>query len=211
MVFLISAGRQTVKPPVGCQGYLTRRQAAIQLGLRSEYKIRQFEREGRLHAVRGRMGTAFYPEAEVLGLRSQLDGTPCPAPGRWTDADLILLLRQPTSEGRPRSPVDLVAEAKITIARAERVYRFWLKGDGALATRAPCAAGLLPTPADRPGAGRQPVGEQPAAPPASDKDAADERRSATRLAHDGLVRSLRHPDPRIRAQAFTKLKDSPRL
>ena len=105
-------GRTTVKPPAGCEGYLTRQQAAIQLGLRSEFKIRQFERGGRLHAVRGRMGTAFYPEAEVLALRAEFDCTPRPSPGRWTDADLIALLRQPTPSGRLRTAVDLVTEAK---------------------------------------------------------------------------------------------------
>jgi len=197
---------------VGCEGHLTRRQAASQLGLRSEFKIRQFEREGHLHAVRGRMGTAFYPEAEVLALRAQLCATPRPALGRWTDADLIALLRQPTTAGRLRTAVDLVAEAKITIARAERVYRFWSKGDEAWAKR---GAHFLPTPADAPLANRQP--EPPAAAPvtrvsqpAPGEDHADERRSAARLVYDGLVRSLRNPDPRVRAQAFAKLKDSPR-
>ncbi len=168
---------------------MTRQQAAIQLGLRSEFKVRQFERDGRLHAVRGRMGTAFYPEAEVLALRAEFDATPRPTPGRWTDADLIALLRQPTPSGRLRTAVDLVTEAKINIARAERVYRFWSKRDETLATRAtsappPAAAGM-------------------------DSPSASERRSAARLAHDGLVRSLRNPDPRIRAQAFANSVGSP--
>jgi hypothetical protein len=178
-------GRTTVKPPAGCEGYLTRQQAAIQLGLRSEFKVRQFERDGRLHAVRGRMGTAFYPAAEVLALRAEFDCTPRPSPGRWTDADLIALLRQPTPSGRLRTAVDLVTEAKINIARAERVYRFWSKRDETLATRATSAP--------------------PPAASGMESPSASERRSAARLAHDGLVRSLRNPDPRIRAQAFAKL------
>jgi hypothetical protein len=206
--------RKTVTPPVGCEGHLTRRQAASQLGLRSEFKIRQFERDGRLHAVRGRMGTAFYSEAEVLALRTELGATARPALGHWTDADLITLLRQPTTDGRLRTAVDLVAEAKITIARAERVYRFWCKGDEALAAPMASAARPVPAPADAPATG-QPVGEQAAGQPVSGSaqakpEQASERRSPTRLAHDGLVRSLRHPDPRVRTQAFTKLKDSPR-
>ena len=210
----ISAGRRTVKPPAGCEGYLTRHQAAIQLGLRSEFKVRQLERDGRLHAVRGRMGTAFYPEAEVLALRAEFDATPRPTPGRWTDADLIALLRQPTTSGRLRTAVDLVTEARINIARAERVYRFWSKRDETLAARVTSAARLLPTSAE--GQVAPPVGPQPPAAQAPnvprpaaagvDSISASERRSTARLAHDGLVRSLRNPDPRIRAEAFIKLK-----
>jgi hypothetical protein len=219
----ISAGRKSVRPPVGCEGHLTRRQAAIQLGLRSEFKIRQFERDGRLHAVRGRMGTAFYPEAEVLALRAELGAAPRPVPGRWTDADLIALLRQPTTSGRLRTAVDLVTEAKINIARAERVYRFWSKRDETMAARVARAARLLPrvTSADGRAESRQPVGEYPPATQGSatslsqpaaavNNISASERRGAARLVHDGLVRSLRDPDPRVRAKAFTKLKDSPR-
>ena len=157
----ISAGRKTVRPPVGCEGHLTRRQAAIQLGLRSEFKIRQFERDGVLHAVRGRMGTAFYPEAEVLALRAELGVVPRPVPGRWTDADLIALLRQPMTSGRLRTAVDLVTEAKINIARAERVYRFWSKRDETLAARVTRAASLLHRPADGRAGDIQPVGGNP--------------------------------------------------
>jgi len=210
----LSAGRRTVKPPVGCEGHLTRHQAAIQLGLRSEFKIRQFEREGRLHAVRGGMGTAFYPEAEVLALRAQLAASPGPTPGRWTDADLIALLRQPMSSGRLRTAVDLVTEAKIDIARAERVYRFWSNRDETLAARVTRAARLLHTPADGKAAEQpratQILGEPRPPAPAVDNAPAGERRSTARLAHAGLVRRLRDPDPRVRADAFIKLKDSPR-
>lgn len=211
----ISTGRKTVQPPLGCEGHLTRHQAAIHLGLRSEFKIRQFERDGRLHAVRGRMGTAFYPEAEVLALRTALGAAPRPAPGRWSDADLIALLRQPTSSGRLRTAVDLVTEAKINIARAERVYRFWSKRDETLAARVTRAARLVRT--DEPAANIQSSAEHPSTAQAPgalrptvagvDKPSLNERRSAARVAHDGLVRSLRDPDPRIRAEAFSKLKE----
>jgi hypothetical protein len=192
---------------------LTRHQAAIRLGLRSEFKVRQFERAGRLRAVRGRMGTAFYPEAEVLALRAESDATPRPTPGRWTDADLIALLRQPTTSGRLRTAVDLVTEARINIARAERVYRFWSGRDETLAAHEGSAARLLPAFAD--GQLSAPVGAHPPAAQAPgvprpgaagvDSTSASERRGAARLAHDGLVRSLRNPDPRIRAEAFAAL------
>jgi len=211
----ISAGRRTVKPPAGCEGYLTRHQAAIQLGLRSEFKIRQFERDGLLHAVRGRMGTAFYPEAEVLGLRAEFDATPRPTRGRWTDADLLAFLRQATTGGRRRTALDLVTEARINIARAERVYRFWSKPDESLATSVTSAARLSPTSADGQVARLvgAPAAQAPSvprpAPAGVDGKSASERRSTTRLAHDGLVRSLRNPDPRIRAEAFIKLKARP--
>lgn len=177
---------------------MTRREAAICLGLPSEYKIRQLEREGRLHAVRGRMGTAFYPESEVLNLRTEL-ALPPSLPGRWSDADLIALLRQPTASGRPRTAVDLVLEAKINISRAEKVYRFWHKSGA--------------EPVNRPMASSQEV--IPPAGPEENPSSADtspvaERRSPARRAHDGLVRALRDPDPQVRAHAFAKLKDSPR-
>ena len=207
----ISAGRRTVKPPAGCEGHLTRHQAAIQLGLRSEFKVRQFERDGLLHAVRGRMGTAFYPEAEVLALRAEFDATPRPTPGRWTDADLIALLRQPTPSGRLRTALDLVTEARINIPRAERVYRFWSKRDEILAARAASAAHVLPISADgqvappAQSSSVQASGVPRSAAAGVDSKSASERRSADRLAHDGLVRSLRNPDPRIRAEAFAAL------
>jgi hypothetical protein len=195
---VIAKGRKTVRPPAGCEGHMTRREAALCLGLPSEFKIRQFEREGRLHAVRGRMGTAFYPESEVLSLRTEL-AMPPSFPGRWSDADLIALLRQPTASGRPRTAVDLVLEAKINIARAEKVYRFWHKSDRAEPATRPIASAPVSTPAttvEQAGHGEpSPTGE---------------RRSPTRRAHDGLVRALRDPDPQVRAQAFAKLKDSPR-
>lgn len=218
MGYPISAGRKTVKPPAGCAGHLTRREAAIQLGLRSEFKIRQLERDGRLHAVRGRMSTAFYPEAEVLALRAELAALPCSAPGRWTDADLIAFLRHPTASGRPRTAVDLVTEAKINITRAERVYRFWSRRDEAQAARVMRAARLVRTSPDPQGtqsagehlpAAQAPNGPRPTT-PAVDNTSESERRSAARLAHDRLVQSLRDPDPRVRAEAFVKLRESPR-
>jgi hypothetical protein len=174
---------------------MTRHEAALCLGLPSEYKIRQFEREGRLHAVRGRMGTAFYPESEVLNLRASL-ALPPSLPGRWSDADLITLLRQPTASGRPRTAVDLVLEAKINITRAEKVYRFWHKS-GAEPVTAAASPTVVPMAIPADSTHKQET--QPAA----------ERRSPARRARDGLVRALRDPDPRVRAQAFAKLKDGP--
>jgi hypothetical protein len=164
------------------------------------------------------MDTAFYPEAEVLALRAEMVATPRPAPGRWTDADLIALLRQPMSSGRLRTAVDLVTEAKIHISRAERVYRFWSKRDETLAARVTRAARLLRTPGKSadfpPVSGQPPAAQAPSVPglaaPAADNTPASERRSAARLAHDGLVRCLRDPDPRVRTEAFIKLKESPR-
>jgi hypothetical protein len=57
-------------------------------------------------------------------------------------------------------------------------------------------------------AAQAPNGPLPTA-PAVDSTSESERRSAARLAHDRLVRSLRDPDPRVRAEAFVKLKESP--
>jgi len=58
-----------MRPPSGFEGHLSRQEAARALGLPSEFKVRQLEKEGRLHPVRGAMGSAWYPRAEVLALR----------------------------------------------------------------------------------------------------------------------------------------------
>jgi hypothetical protein len=212
--------RQPITPPEGYEGYLSRRQAAARLGLASEFKVRQFEREGRLHAVRGRMGAAFYPEAEVLGLRAALArGGDEVGRGRWSDADLLALLGQPASSGRQRTAVDLVTEARVSIARAERVYRFWAsqtQGVWASQTQSGRTGG-----APRPQAGPAPhrpaareataplplvpdlprVERQLAPPPLQTR----ERRSPSRVAHEELLRQMRDPDPRVRAAAFARL------
>src|SRR6185436_14482558 len=103
---------------------MSRQQAARALGLPSEFKVRQLEKEGRLHPVRGALGSAWYPRAEVLARRGQ----EAPAAGRWSDGQLLALLREELA-GRPRTVADLVVEAGVSIARAERVYRFWLARD----------------------------------------------------------------------------------
>ncbi len=192
-----SRSRRPIRPPEGYEGYLSRREAATRLGLASEFKIRQFEREGHLHAVRGRMGTAFYPEAEVLNLRATLARAAGPnSHGRWSDADLIALLQQRKADGRRRGAVDLVTEAQVSIARAERVYRFWLNQGATAVPTAPTP----PTTPDGPAVAverRKPAIAGPR-----------ERRSPARLSREALLRQMRHPDPRVRAAAFAKLKDS---
>lgn len=191
--------RRALQPPSGFEGYLSRRQAAAALGLASEFGIRQLEKEGRLRAVRGRMGSAWYPRDQVLALRA------APAPvltpgrdGRCSDAALVSLLRQPL-EGRPRTAADLVVETGISIARAERVYRFWLARDHhPTATHArahPPAASAAP-----------PVVPPPEAALPAAVATRPERRSAARLSRAALIRQLRDPDPRVRAAAFTQLR-----
>ena len=210
MGYAISVGRKTVKPPLGYEGHLTRREAAMVLGLPSEFKIRQLEREGRLHAIRGQMGTAFYPEDEVLALKAELGARVRPQPGCWTDADLLALLQRPTSTGRPRTAVDLVTEAKISIARAERVVRFWCNGqaNSPVARTVPevAVAAVAPT-APRPTVQEALPREPSPAAKVSGRRLASERRSSDRLTRDQLVRSLRDPDPRVRDRAFAQLKD----
>lgn len=121
--------RKAIKPPAGYENYLSRRQAAAQLGLASEFKVRQLEKAGRLQPVRGQMGSAFYSREQVL------------------DAKAIL-------------------------------------GQGSVAPLSEPAPALLTAVSQR------------------------ERRSPGRLAHDELVAQLRHPDPRVRAQAFERLKSA---
>jgi hypothetical protein len=122
----------------GWDGHLTRKQAAQLLGLASEYKIRQFEREGLLHSVRGAMQTAFYPRAEILALKARIAGPesgPAPADA-WSDAELLALLGHPAPDGKMRTALDLVLETNISIERAERVFAFWSKSAPALASAA---------------------------------------------------------------------------
>jgi len=176
---LLRRTRRPLRPPSGYEDHLSRQQAARALGLPSEYKVRQLEREGHLHPVRGAMGSAWYPRAEVLALK----GREAPV-GRWSDGQLLALLREELA-GRPRTVADLVVEAGVSIARAERVYRFWLARD-----QHPTA--------------RKARGEVPAAVPAAAKSS--ERRSAARLERDALIARMRDPDPQVRAAAFAKLR-----
>lgn len=170
------AFNKIISPPSGFESYLSRRAAAALLGFGSEFKIRQLEKAGRLRAVRGIMGSAWYPRAQVLALRDAAEvGGATPRHGRWSDAALIAHLR-----ARARSVVDLVADTGISISRAERVYRFWLAHDV------------------------HPVAGEARASRA--RAASFERRSPDRIERDDLIRQLRDPDPTARAAAFEKLK-----
>jgi len=166
--------RKTIRPPSGFEDHLCRRDAAALLGFASEFKVRQLEKEGRLRPIRGAMGSAWYPRAQVEALRGKIVRplSPTASRVRWPDDTLIALLRE-----KPRTIVDLVVDAGISISRAERVYRFWLAHEGP----------------------RSVVEESADADPR-------ERRSGERIEHDALVRQLRDADPKVRAAAFEKLK-----
>src|SRR5947209_10808690 len=122
-----AASRRDIRPPSGFEDHLSRRQVADALGFASEFKVRQLEKEGRLRPIRGAMGSAWYPRAQVEALRGKPSQPLSPtAPRvRWPDDALIGLLRE-----KPRTIVDLVVDAGISISRAERVYRFWLAHEG---------------------------------------------------------------------------------
>src|SRR5262245_42698726 len=77
---LATRTRRRLAPPSGFGGHLSRREAAALLGLASEYKVRQLEKEGRLRPVRGVMGSAWYARADVLALRPLLEGERAPHP-----------------------------------------------------------------------------------------------------------------------------------
>jgi hypothetical protein len=193
--------RQPIRPPSGYEGFLSRRQVAAALGFASEFNVRRLEKEGRLRAVRGVMGSAWYPRAQVTALRdepaappptSAADGPPA-SPTRWSDAQLIAHLRGRARSvdggagSRPRTPVDLVADTGISIARAERVYRFWLAHDA------------HPV-ADEARGGARSTTRVRAAPV--------ERRSDARMERDTLLQQMRDADPIVRAAAFEKLRAS---
>jgi hypothetical protein len=175
-----------IKPPSGFDTHVSRRQAAALLGFASEFKVRQLEKTGRLRPVRGVMGSAWYPRADVLALRARI-GADAQTPGgdaRWSDAALIAHLREPARSGQPRTAVDLVTETGISISRAERVYRFWLAHDAhPFADAARTGRARKPEPAD-----------------------ASERRADERRERDALLLEMRDPDPKVRAAAFEKLK-----
>jgi hypothetical protein len=179
--------RKHLRAPAGCEAHLTRRQAAALLGFKSEFKVRELERQGLLRAVRGPMRTAFYPRPEVLALKARL-ALPEAGPDAsesWSDADLIALLGHPKPSGQLRAALDLVLETHISIERAERVYGFWANG-----TAPPASARVCNAAAPRP--------TSPTAP---------ERRGQDRLVRDNLIRELRDPDPRTRQQAFARLRE----
>lgn len=180
------AARKQPRRPQGCEGHLTRRQAAAILGFASEFKIRQFERQGLLRSVRGAMRTAFYPRAEVLALKARLaERESLHDEHLWSDADLIALLSRPNPAGRQRTALELVTDARISIERAERVYAFWVsQRPAAVPVPEPVAASAPTTPAAAP----------------------DERRGPNRLDRDRLIQALRDPDPRLRQQAFDRLR-----
>ena len=220
-----TTARKNIRPPSGFEDYLCRRDAAARLGFASEFKVRQLEKEGRLRPIRGAMGSAWYPPAQVDALRGGAARALSPtAPRlRWPDDALIALLRE-----KPRTVVDLVVDAGISISRAERVYRFWLAHEGETTAREPrlaAAARAASTsrpapPAARPAPPSAPLHTPPSvapqtpqsAPPPAASVAGDpaERRSGERLEHDTLVRQLRDADPKVRGAAFEKLKSQRR-
>jgi len=184
------------------------------LGYPSSFRVRQLEKQGRLPAVRGRLGSAWYARSDILALRVSpmaavavpTRDAPGPAPPvargrRRTDPELITYLRDfaARSPATARAPTvaDLVADMGVSIARAQKVFRFWLTHDGhPAAGRARSRRGAAP-----PSEGGA-LAEAP--PPALAAPA--ERRSAARLGRAGLIRQLRSPDPAVRAAAFEGLK-----
>ena len=221
--------RRPPRTPPGCEGYLTRQQVAALLGFPSEFKVRQLERDGRLRSVRGPMRTAFYARAEVLAIKAELDQESPWADNDWTDAELLVLLRNPHREGRTRTALDLVLETQISIERAEKVYAFWVSSGGATvampeppkpavqvreeAPAAPVRAQIadhIPEPIRPPERIPHPieVARQPQITARLEHDqASDERRGEERLSRDALIHELRHPDPRVRERAFARLRE----
>jgi hypothetical protein len=187
---------------------VSRREAAQLLGFASEFKVRALERDGTLRATRGIMGSAWYDRTEVLVARAAqaagqppgpsdhvaTPGNPRSAQSR-TDADLIAYLRAPVAGGAPlRTVADLVADMGISIARAQKVFRFWLAHDAHPTAAAIRAARAIPS--GGPSLQTRPDGSA----------RASERRSPVRVARAGLIRELRDADPAVRKAAFEELK-----
>ncbi|HEY4183886.1 MAG TPA: hypothetical protein VGP07_02410 [Polyangia bacterium] len=199
--------RGRLASPEGLSNHVSRAEAALLLGYPSPFKVRQLEKQGRLRAVRGAMASAWYPRSAVLALRDEeaaragaTPGSPIPpralAGRRRSDGELITYLRGFRSSeiagSRAPTVADLVAEMGVSIARAQKVYRFWLHHDAH-----PTAS------AARAGGPRTPGGDAPGPPPAGPPL---ERRSVGRLERGALIRQLRSPDPALRAAAYESLK-----
>ena len=202
-------------PPPELVGHVSRMEAANLLGYPSVYRVRQLEREGRLQVARGAMGSAWYPRQEVLALRDR-ERVAVAAPAgmeaprasarRRTDAELIAYLRGAVTTfttvttvlGRPPTVADLVADTGVSIARAQKVYRFWLAHD-----QHPTAQQAR---TGRPAPAASRSSDAPRAAPAA--PAPLERRSPGRLQHGALIRQLRAADPAQRAAAFAALKNA---
>ena len=182
------------------------------LGFASEFKIREFERQGLLRSVRGAMRTAFYPRPDILALKAHLAQTQGASSDEWTDADLITLLEHPSEAGRPRTALELVTLARITIERAERVYAFWAESAAAALAPHPPSEARRPLPPQQgeagSGAPQLPNSSRPTFPALRGVAGSGERRGEERLARDGLIRELRDPDPRVRQEAFERLRES---
>ena len=209
-------------PPLSVADPVSRRETAALLGFGSDFKVRQLEKQGHLRPVHGAMGQAWYARAQVLTVAELISASsarrerPTAAPsasGQWSDAALLAHLRmgRGTDGAAVPSVVDLVVDTGITIARAEKVYRFWLAHDRHPAAENARAAGakksrtrLPPGPRVEP----SPPGEQapPVAVSGTDGVAPVERRGRVRLGRDALIRQLRDPDPALRAQAFRRLR-----
>jgi hypothetical protein len=198
----ITQRRSPARAPAGCEAHLTRKQAAALLGLKSEFKIRQFERDGVLRSVRGAMRTAYYARGDILALKARMGAhDPRPTEGdAWSDAELLALLAHPRADGTRRTAVDLVLEANIAIERAERVIAFWTQASG---TQAPAREPSVEQARSQGTA----TGRESAKTTATD-ETAQERRSDVRREHDDLIRQLRDPDPKVRDQAFARLKQT---
>jgi len=198
--------RRRLSPPLGLVDPVSRAEAAQLLGYPSVFRIRELEREGRLTATRGVMGSAWYPRGQILMLRDQEGAATqppaearAPSSRRRTDGELIAYLRgacpgHDSGVRRPPTLADLVADTGVSIARAQRVYRFWLAHDEHPAAEAARGRG-------RPS--RTPSGDSLAGPVAP-----AERRSTARLTRAALIRQLRAADPVLRAEAFSALKNS---
>ncbi len=146
------------------------------------------------------MHTAFYARADILELKAELGRAGGTRAAPWTDAELLVLLQQPTPEGRPRTALDLVLETHVAIERAEQVFAFWRRSREN-------AAGASATPPNQPEGGSPPGSGGVSAGGGSGTTAGGERRAGARLSRDALIAALRHPDPRVRARAFAALKE----
>ncbi len=202
--------RKPLDPPAGAEHLVSRRDAAILLGVPSDFKVRQLEKEGRLHAIRGSMGSAWYVRADVLALRATMgrrlglrpdgeSGSGAAIP----DEALLALLGRPKLEcqmgqgPRPRTPLDLVLEAGVSMQRAEEIWGFWVRYGGS-----PAGEPNPPmTEAEPVASAAVPMAVAQAEPP--------ERRGRSRVERALLIQKLRDPRPEERAFAFEALRELP--
>ena len=193
--------REAIRPPSGYEGFLSRRQAAAALGFASEFKVRRLEQEGRLRPVRGVMGLAWYPRAQVQALREALTAPPSVAPRARPHAVLAGPLVRRTADRAPAQPRPRRRRQRGLAGTDAGRSRSRTPASASGGRSASTASGWPMTPTRSPS--RRGAARLPRAGRAPHRSSAAATR---RMERDVLLQQMRDADPTVRAAAFDKLR-----